>query len=102
MNKCPTCGKENRIVNECRCDPDNLPTTVPATCPICGSVLKPDEVLLARYIPEHEWWVIYHMPARAMTPPDPEKDRYRFDLLKCWCARAGYSMSPVPDKYPNP
>ena len=24
--KCPRCGKENRIVNECKCDPDNLPT----------------------------------------------------------------------------
>lgn len=26
--KCPTCGKDNRIVNECRCDPNNLPTRV--------------------------------------------------------------------------
>jgi len=30
MSKCPTCGRMNRIVNECRCDPNNLPTTVPA------------------------------------------------------------------------
>jgi hypothetical protein len=27
--KCPQCGRENAIVNECRCDPNNLPTTVP-------------------------------------------------------------------------
>lgn len=26
MNRCPICKKENRIVNECRCDPNNLPT----------------------------------------------------------------------------
>lgn len=69
------------------------------TCPICGSVLKPDEHLIARFIPEHNWWVIYHMPARAMPPADTTS-RYRFDLLKCWCARAGYTMSPVPDKLP--
>ena len=24
--KCGTCGKENGIVNQCRCDPNNLPT----------------------------------------------------------------------------
>jgi hypothetical protein len=26
MNPCSTCGKENAIVNQCRCDPNNLPT----------------------------------------------------------------------------
>lgn len=30
-HKCGTCGKTNRIVNECRCDPNNLPTKLPAT-----------------------------------------------------------------------
>jgi hypothetical protein len=29
MHKCPTCGAENAIVNQCRCDPNNLPTRVP-------------------------------------------------------------------------
>lgn len=24
--KCPICGRQNRIVNQCRCDPNNLPT----------------------------------------------------------------------------
>lgn len=24
--KCSTCGKVNQIVNQCRCDPNNLPT----------------------------------------------------------------------------
>jgi hypothetical protein len=24
--KCSTCGKDNSIVNQCRCDPNNLPT----------------------------------------------------------------------------
>jgi len=28
--KCPTCGRLNAIVNECRCDPNNLPTTLPS------------------------------------------------------------------------
>lgn len=27
MSKCPTCGHVGKIVNECRCDPNNLPTT---------------------------------------------------------------------------
>lgn len=27
--KCPRCGKANQIVNQCRCDPDNLPTQLP-------------------------------------------------------------------------
>lgn len=34
--KCPTCGMENRIVNECRCDPNNLPTLLPP-------VMHPDD-----------------------------------------------------------
>lgn len=25
---CARCGARNRIVNECRCDPDNIPTKV--------------------------------------------------------------------------
>lgn len=29
---CPICQKENRIVNECGCDPNNLPTTPAANC----------------------------------------------------------------------
>ncbi len=28
-HKCPECGASNAIVNRCRCDPNNLPTTVP-------------------------------------------------------------------------
>ena len=28
MYKCPSCGNYNRIVNECRCDPNNLPTRI--------------------------------------------------------------------------
>lgn len=27
MTTCPRCGQENKIVNQCRCDPNNLPTT---------------------------------------------------------------------------
>ena len=26
---CPRCGRANEIVNQCGCDPDNLPTRVP-------------------------------------------------------------------------
>jgi len=26
--KCPTCGKQNHFVNQCGCDPNNLPTRV--------------------------------------------------------------------------
>ena len=26
MTKCPKCNAENEIVNQCRCDPNNLPT----------------------------------------------------------------------------
>lgn len=26
MIKCPTCGHEEKIVNECGCDPNNMPT----------------------------------------------------------------------------
>src|SRR5262245_31434120 len=26
MTRCPTCGHDGKIVNECRCDPNNLPT----------------------------------------------------------------------------
>jgi hypothetical protein len=29
--KCPRCGASNRIVNECGCDPGNLPTRPPLT-----------------------------------------------------------------------
>lgn len=29
QHKCPTCGRMNFIVNQCGCDPSNLPTTVP-------------------------------------------------------------------------
>ncbi len=29
---CPDCGKENAFVNQCRCDPNNLPTR-PVTAP---------------------------------------------------------------------
>lgn len=29
MNTCPACGAANHIVNQCRCDPRNLPTRVP-------------------------------------------------------------------------
>jgi len=25
---CPRCGRENAIVNQCRCDPNNLPTKI--------------------------------------------------------------------------
>ena len=28
--KCPTCGRINAIINECRCDPNNFPTTLPS------------------------------------------------------------------------
>jgi len=31
IHKCPTCGKMNDIVNECGCDPDNMPTKVDAS-----------------------------------------------------------------------
>lgn len=27
--KCPTCGRVTRIVNQCGCDPNNLPTKIP-------------------------------------------------------------------------
>lgn len=29
MTKCPKCGHEGKIVNECHCDPNNLPTKIP-------------------------------------------------------------------------
>lgn len=29
MTTCPICGSRNHIVNQCRCDPNNLPTKVP-------------------------------------------------------------------------
>lgn len=29
IHQCPRCGRENEIVNQCRCDPNNLPTRVP-------------------------------------------------------------------------
>lgn len=28
MYKCPTCHRDNAIVNQCRCDPNNLPTHI--------------------------------------------------------------------------
>jgi hypothetical protein len=28
--KCSRCGAENKIVNECRCDPNNLPIKLPS------------------------------------------------------------------------
>ncbi len=30
MMKCGKCGKENEIVNQCGCDPNNLPTKIKA------------------------------------------------------------------------
>ena len=33
---CSRCGAENRIVNACRCDPNNLPTTPAPFSPDCG------------------------------------------------------------------
>jgi hypothetical protein len=29
MHKCAWCGQRNEIVNQCHCDPNNLPTRVP-------------------------------------------------------------------------
>ena len=39
---CDQCGQANRIVNECGCDPNNLPTTV--TTPKIGDVWKSNVV----------------------------------------------------------
>ena len=33
MHVCPQCGGHNKIVNQCRCDPDNLPTAVMSHTP---------------------------------------------------------------------
>lgn len=32
--KCHRCGADNQIVNQCRCDPNNLPTKVEGYYPI--------------------------------------------------------------------
>lgn len=34
MTKCPTCGHEGSIVNECGCDPNNMPTRPVDPCPV--------------------------------------------------------------------
>lgn len=34
LHKCPSCGARNRIVNECRCDPNNLPTVAGVPLPL--------------------------------------------------------------------
>lgn len=31
MYRCSQCGKNNNFVNQCGCDPNNMPTVVPAT-----------------------------------------------------------------------
>ena len=39
MTRCPTRGADNAIVNQCRCDPNNLPTcpcTVDPMSSTCG------------------------------------------------------------------
>ena len=33
-HQCPTCGRRNAIVNQCGCDPNNLPTPVIPELPI--------------------------------------------------------------------
>ena len=37
MTQCGICGKLNRIVNECRCDPNNLPTVARKQKPVLSS-----------------------------------------------------------------
>jgi hypothetical protein len=32
-HKCPTCGAENEIVNQCHCDPNNMPTVTRSPLP---------------------------------------------------------------------
>jgi hypothetical protein len=59
---CPTCGAANGIVNQCRCDPNNLPTRVwPDLQPVprafetfhailsCGNVRKPGRIVAEVY-----------------------------------------------------
>lgn len=39
MHLCPRCAAENAIVNQCGCDPNNMPTILPAECRACAGTI---------------------------------------------------------------
>ena len=39
--RCPKCGRENEIVNQCGCDPNNLPTRADNKPVSCGYEVAP-------------------------------------------------------------
>lgn len=47
QHECPQCGVMNWIVNQCRCDPNNLPTRVPDPGPEFGEGATRLELLMA-------------------------------------------------------
>lgn len=61
-HKCPQCGADNAIVNQCGCDPNNLPTKVTRTT-----------------IPDL-WHVAQRVRGMAPAPGDAD------DILQAWHA----------------
>jgi hypothetical protein len=59
-------------------------------CPICGSVLKPEEKLIVIWSMRHAHWVTWH--ARPMTAEEIAAGAYQSDSLpkgfKSWCGQA--------------
>lgn len=56
MTNCPKCGVANQIVNQCGCDPNNLPTKVPTSLyeEIVAAGIRFDHHASDLYIPDTE------------------------------------------------
>ena len=69
LRTCPRCGHYNAIVNECRCDPANLPTLLPA-----------EDILVAAAEKYSSLWNAESRLSVATSFIDslPEADRLRF------------------------